>query len=71
MSLVQAKADSRIRSRPVVTNEDRDLFFRSEAFTPYGEWEECFLATRALITVMKTAIAGRDEAVVPAEGVDT
>jgi hypothetical protein len=32
--------------------EDKDYLLRSEAFTPYGEWEECFVATRALITTM-------------------
>ena len=39
-----------------VSDTEREDFFLSEVFTPYGEWEECFLAARALITAMAEAI---------------
>lgn len=41
-------------------NEDKNCILRSERFTPYGEWEECFLAVRALITAMEQAITSKD-----------
>jgi hypothetical protein len=37
-------------------NEDDDFFLCIEAFTPYWEWEESFLAARALITSMAKAV---------------
>lgn len=37
---------------------DPEAFFQSGAFTPYAEWEECLMATSALITAMNDA-AGR------------
>jgi hypothetical protein len=36
--------------------EPKNFPYPSETFTPYGEWEECFLATHALITLMATAV---------------
>ena len=41
-------------------NEDKNCILRSELFTPYGEWEECFLAVCALITAMEQAISSQD-----------
>ena len=41
--------------------EDKDYILRSDPFTPYGEWEECFIATHALISAMIRAMGQRDD----------
>jgi hypothetical protein len=50
---------SRLPIAPMLGESINDIdILTASPFTPYGEWEECFHATRALISVMKEVVGG-------------